>query len=114
MGLLFFMTISNLFSLNANRLYNHVVVPGTSVTMHASSETFTRAISSKKIWKVIWFYNLQELFLIFASTYFDFVSGPLIKEAFDDSPHSGEEEGSVHDKHLPHNLRIVVLSYLTG
>ena len=44
----------------------------------------------------------------------DLLSGLLIKETLDDGPHAREKHGRVHDKRLPHDLRVVVAADLGG
>ncbi len=69
------------------------------------------ALASQEVWQVLWLYQIQQVLLVAATLDGDLLSGLLIEESLDDTPDAREEHGCVHDKGLPHDLRVVVTAH---
>ncbi len=64
--------------LDADGLNQLELLPGTAVTVVATTETLTRASTAQEVWEIVRIHQFKEFFLVVASEYFDLVPGLFI------------------------------------
>ena len=91
-------------------LHNFVIIPRPHGTSNASAKAFASAGASQEVRQILGFHQFQKVLLVFAALDSDLFPCFLVQEALDHGPHAREQHWRINDVHLPHNLRVVVLS----
>ena len=87
-----------------------VVIPGTSIAVHAATVLSAGAVASEEVGQVVSIDEFEDVLLVLASTNLDLVSCSLIKETLYNSPNTSKKHRSIYYKHLSHDFWVVVLT----
>ena len=96
---------------DADRIHDLVVVPGTNTVLVLAEQS---ARAAQEVRQVLLLDERKQVGLVAATLDCDLSTSLLVQEALDHSPYTTEKHGSVHDKGLTHDLRVIVRTHLRG